>query len=176
HWAGAPVTTPPQRLPHPAAVTLTALAAARAGDRRAAADLAAAADRWAPVARREQVRCLLAQATATTDPTEAVAVLGAAQRIAVDAGLVVLAGQARRALRAHGTPGAGPPAGRGDGPLTDRERQVLRLVAQGEPSRRIAGRLGVSVETVETHVRAGMRKLGARTRTAAAAMTLAAPR
>jgi DNA-binding NarL/FixJ family response regulator len=54
--------------------------------------------------------------------------------------------------------------------LTDRERDVLRLVAQGEPTRRIAGQLGISRETVETHIRAGMRKLGARTRTEAAAL------
>ena len=49
---------------------------------------------------------------------------------------------------------------------------MLRLVARGEPTRRIAGQLGISAETVETHIRAGMRKLGARTRTAAAAMAL----
>ncbi|MEH1016491.1 LuxR C-terminal-related transcriptional regulator [Micromonospora sp. CPCC 206060] len=175
HFAGATVAVPPQRAPHPVAVTLTAFAAARAGHRGAAADLATAADCWAPVARREQVRCLLAHATTVDDPDTAVSALTDAERIAVDAGLVVLAGQARRALRAHGAT-TGPAAGRGDGPLTDREQQVLRLVAQGEPSRRIAGRLGVSVETVETHVRAGMRKLGVRTRTAAAAMTMAVSR
>ena len=56
--------------------------------------------------------------------------------------------------------------------LTDRERDVLRLVARGEPTRRIAGQLGISRETVETHIRAGMRKLGARTRTEAAALAL----
>jgi predicted transcriptional regulator len=49
---------------------------------------------------------------------------------------------------------------------------VLRLVAAGEPTRRIAGQLGVSIQTVETHIRAGMRKLGARTRTEAAALAL----
>ncbi|WP_212804819.1 response regulator transcription factor [Actinocatenispora sera] len=56
--------------------------------------------------------------------------------------------------------------------LTDREREVLRLVAQGEPTRRIAGLLGISRETVETHIRAGMRKLGAKTRTEAAGLAL----
>ncbi|WBC21857.1 LuxR C-terminal-related transcriptional regulator [Solwaraspora sp. WMMA2080] len=49
---------------------------------------------------------------------------------------------------------------------------MLRLVAQGEPTRRIANQLGISTETVETHVRAGMRKLGARTRTEAAALAM----
>jgi DNA-binding CsgD family transcriptional regulator len=56
--------------------------------------------------------------------------------------------------------------------LTDRERGILRLVAEGEPTRRIAGRLGISKETVETHIRSGMRKLGARTRTEAAAIAI----
>jgi DNA-binding NarL/FixJ family response regulator len=59
-------------------------------------------------------------------------------------------------------------------PLSDRERDVLRLVAKGEPTRRIAGQLGISRETVETHIRAGMRKLGARTRTEAAALAMEA--
>jgi DNA-binding CsgD family transcriptional regulator len=63
---------------------------------------------------------------------------------------------------------------RGGGDLTDRERDVLRLVARGEPTRRIAGQLGISAETVETHIRSGMRKLGARTRTAAAVLALEA--
>jgi len=56
--------------------------------------------------------------------------------------------------------------------LSPRERDVLRLVANGEPTRRIAGQLGISRETVETHIRAGMRKLGAKTRTEAAALAL----
>jgi DNA-binding CsgD family transcriptional regulator len=57
--------------------------------------------------------------------------------------------------------------------LTRREADVLRLVAAGEPTRRIAGQLGISAETVDTHIRAGMRKLGARTRTEAAALAFA---
>jgi len=59
--------------------------------------------------------------------------------------------------------------------LTRRETDVLRLVAAGEPTRRIAGQLGISAETVDTHIRAGMRKLGARTRTEAAALAFASP-
>ena len=51
---------------------------------------------------------------------------------------------------------------------------MLRLVAKGEPTRRIAGQLVISRETVETHIRAGMRKLGARTRTEAAALAMEA--
>lgn len=47
--------------------------------------------------------------------------------------------------------------GRSD--LTAREREILRLIAQGRRSREIALMLGVSVRTVETHRAAGMRKL-----------------
>lgn len=43
--------------------------------------------------------------------------------------------------------------------LTAREREILRMIAQGRRSREIALMLGVSVRTVETHRAAGMRKL-----------------
>ncbi|MEV0720911.1 LuxR C-terminal-related transcriptional regulator [Asanoa sp. NPDC050611] len=132
-------------------------------------DRAAAA--WHDLVVREEVRCLLAAGLHETDPQRAVTVLLAAETLAETAGLVVLLGRVRRALRRHSVrrETRGPRAG---SDLTDRERDVLRLVARGEPSRRIAGQLGISAETVETHIRAGMRKLGARTRTAAAAMAL----
>ena len=67
----------------------------------------------------------------------------AAERLAEEAGLVVLLGRARRALRRHAVrrDTRGPRSGDA---LTDRERDVLRLVARGEPTRRIAGQLGIS--------------------------------
>jgi DNA-binding NarL/FixJ family response regulator len=43
--------------------------------------------------------------------------------------------------------------------LTLREREVLQLVAEGNPSKKIAARLHVSVKTVETHRRQIMNKL-----------------
>ena len=43
--------------------------------------------------------------------------------------------------------------------LTGREREVLRMIAQGRRSREIALMLGVSLRTVETHRAASMRKL-----------------
>jgi DNA-binding CsgD family transcriptional regulator len=48
--------------------------------------------------------------------------------------------------------------------LTDRELEVLTLVAQGLHNREIAGRLYLSERTVDTHVSAILRKLGSRTR------------
>lgn len=48
--------------------------------------------------------------------------------------------------------------------LTEREREVLSLVAQGYTNQEIADRLVVSVKTVETHRAHIMSKLGLRTR------------
>ena len=44
-------------------------------------------------------------------------------------------------------------------PLTDREREVLQLVAEGLAMKQIAVELGVSVKTIETHRRQIMDKL-----------------
>lgn len=43
--------------------------------------------------------------------------------------------------------------------LTNREREVLQLMAEGQSSKEIASKLGVSVKTVETHRRNIMEKL-----------------
>lgn len=46
--------------------------------------------------------------------------------------------------------------------LSAREREVLKLVAEGETSRLIASRLGISIKTVESHRANLMNKLGTR--------------
>jgi len=43
--------------------------------------------------------------------------------------------------------------------ITDREKEILELIAQGFPNREIAGRLSLSVRTVETHRANIMKKL-----------------
>jgi DNA-binding NarL/FixJ family response regulator len=48
-------------------------------------------------------------------------------------------------------------------PLARREREVLRLIAEGVRSPAIAAQLHVSVATIEVHRRNIMRKLGLRT-------------
>ncbi|GAB2572164.1 hypothetical protein Aab01nite_03570 [Paractinoplanes abujensis] len=129
----------------------------------------AAAEGWKTIALRERIRCLIAAGVTDTDAARAVAALLSAEQLADAAGLTVLAGRARRGLRRHNVhrDTRSPRSGQH---LTRRETDVLRLVAAGEPTRRIAGQLGISAETVDTHIRAGMRKLGARTRTEAAAL------
>lgn len=53
--------------------------------------------------------------------------------------------------------------------LTERQRAVLRLVAQGMSDREISEHTGLSVATIKTHLRAVYARLGARSRTAAVA-------
>jgi DNA-binding NarL/FixJ family response regulator len=63
--------------------------------------------------------------------------------------------------RAH-DPGGGP------GGLSPREREVLALVAEGLPNKRIARRLGISEKTVKAHLTSVFRTIGVDDRTQAA--------
>ena len=56
--------------------------------------------------------------------------------------------------------------------LTQREREVLRMLADGHSNEEIGKRLHISPETVRTHVRKAMAKLDADTRTQAVAIAL----
>lgn len=55
-------------------------------------------------------------------------------------------------------------------PLTEREQEVLRLLAQGQPNRAIAERLVITERTVKFHVSSILAKLGADNRTEAVAI------
>jgi len=70
-------------------------------------------------------------------------------------------------------------AGAGDGQsvavrLSPREREVLELAARGLTADGVAAELFLSVETVRTHTRNAIKKLGARNRLHAVVMALAA--
>jgi DNA-binding NarL/FixJ family response regulator len=56
--------------------------------------------------------------------------------------------------------------------LSPREKEIMRLMAEGMTAEQIANQLNVSVETVRTHVRNVIRKLQARNRVHAIAMAL----
>jgi RNA polymerase sigma factor (sigma-70 family) len=56
--------------------------------------------------------------------------------------------------------------------ITQRERDVLRLLADGKSNEEIGKELFISPETVRTHVRKAMAKLEADTRTEAVAKAL----
>jgi DNA-binding NarL/FixJ family response regulator len=56
--------------------------------------------------------------------------------------------------------------------LTRRQRQILQLYADGQSTARAAKRLGLSAETVRTHTKAILTRLGARGRAHAVAIAL----
>jgi DNA-binding NarL/FixJ family response regulator len=66
-----------------------------------------------------------------------------------------------------GSPGDGAGAALADAGLTQREADVLRLMARGHSNTEIAGELFVGVQTVKTHVGNILTKLAARDRTQA---------
>ncbi|QSQ26657.1 response regulator transcription factor [Pyxidicoccus parkwayensis] len=59
-----------------------------------------------------------------------------------------------------------------DDELTSRERDVLALVAAGNANKEVAARMGVSEETVKTHMKHVLTKLSARDRTHAVVVAL----
>ncbi len=52
--------------------------------------------------------------------------------------------------------------------LTYRERQVLKLLAEGQTNKEISAMTGISESTVKTHVASIIEKLGVKSRTEAA--------
>ncbi len=79
----------------------------------------------------------------------------------------------RRALAALAGAAPSPvaqPSPHGFAELTDREREVLAALADGQSNARIAAQLGIALPTVKTHVSSVLAKLGAESRTHAAAL------
>lgn len=67
---------------------------------------------------------------------------------------------------------ASSPALAGELPLTNREREVVTLIALGQETAQIARQLHISPETVRTHIRNAMSRLGAHTRAQLVAIAL----
>jgi DNA-binding CsgD family transcriptional regulator len=65
-----------------------------------------------------------------------------------------------------------PPAADPWDTLSDREQEVLRLVARGHTAAAIAAQLNLSAKTVETYRARGMEKLGLRSRAALVQLAL----
>src|SRR3954470_10039529 len=82
---------------------------------------------------------------------------------AVRSGLTVMDTQLASSL----VPSQPPREPKGRGELTERERQVVQLLAEGLSNKLIADRLGISDHTAKFHVNGVMMKLGSSTRTEA---------
>jgi DNA-binding NarL/FixJ family response regulator len=67
-------------------------------------------------------------------------------------------------------PAVPPPGSRGK--LTRRQREILQLLANGESTTVAARELGLSEETVKTHTKNALARLGARNRTHAVSIAL----
>ena len=57
-------------------------------------------------------------------------------------------------------------------PLSQREIEILRYVAEGNPNKRIAGALNISEQTIKNHITSIMRKLNANDRTHAVVLAI----
>jgi DNA-binding NarL/FixJ family response regulator len=84
--------------------------------------------------------------------------------------LLMRAVRAALAQESFVDPAVPPPGSRGR--LTKRQREILQLLANGESTTVAARKLGLSEETVKTHTKNALARLGARNRTHAVAIAL----
>jgi DNA-binding NarL/FixJ family response regulator len=84
---------------------------------------------------------------------------------AVHRGGLVLDPEVARTAMAEGGPAAAGQAADPYDALTDREKQVLKLVAEGSSNKEVAEILGISVKTAMSHREHVMEKLGVHNRT-----------
>jgi DNA-binding NarL/FixJ family response regulator len=122
--------------------------------------------RIAIVAESEELRAALASALGASAAFEIVSVGASAAEVSRAADVVVNARDATvstRVTNANAEDVSAVP------PLTNRERQVLGLLADGLGNKQIAARLGISTNTVKTHLELLFDKLGVSSRTEAVA-------
>ena len=122
--------------------------------------------RIAIVAESDDIRAALADALRVSSDFEVVAVGASVAEVASDAEVVVVARAGRDAARVSGVVSRdtlSAPV------LTNREREILALVADGLGNKQIAGRLGISTNTVKTHLELLFEKLDVASRAEAVA-------
>ena len=120
--------------------------------------------RIAIVAESEELRRKLAAALGADSTFEIVAVTASSDDVPASAEAVILA---RISGDASGV--ARPPVEPLHAALTNREREVLALLADGLGNKQIAARLGISTNTVKTHLEMLFEKLGVSSRAEAVA-------
>ena len=84
--------------------------------------------------------------------------------------LLMRAVRAALAQESFVDPAVPPPGSRGK--LTRRQREILQLIANGESTTAASRELGLSEETVKTHTKNALGRLGARNRTHAVAIAM----
>jgi two-component system, NarL family, nitrate/nitrite response regulator NarL len=122
--------------------------------------------RIAIVAGSEEVRAALAAALGASAAFEIVSIGASTNNISSAADIVVIARDGAIAMRAAN---AAVEDASAEPLLTNRERQVLGLLADGLGNKQIAARLGISTNTVKTHLELLFDKLGVSSRTEAVA-------
>jgi DNA-binding NarL/FixJ family response regulator len=109
---------------------------------------------------KDATRAEIGRAVLAAAAGQAVLDLGVQQRLLSAAARAAGASGSPGPARVSGSPGASP----GNGDLTPREAEVLRLIAAGASNREIARALFVSEATVKTHVNRIFAKTGSRDR------------
>jgi len=125
--------------------------------------------RIAIVAESEAIRAALASALGASAAFDIVSVGASAAEVSPAADVIVNARDAATRIRASRGADAGVESVTAEPPLTNRERQVLGLLADGLGNKQIAARLGISANTVKTHLELLFDKLGVSSRTEAVA-------
>jgi DNA-binding NarL/FixJ family response regulator len=122
--------------------------------------------RIAIVAASEKLRSSLAAALRASDEFEVVGVAASSAGVPPSADIVLFArggetsGNTRQRTSGEAAVGA---------VLSNREREILALLADGLVNKQIAARLGISTNTVKTHLELLFDKLGVTTRAEAVA-------
>lgn len=125
--------------------------------------------RVAIVAASEEIASALAAALGASGRFDVVAITESAAHVPTDVELVVIA---RPATRGRPVRDAGVSVAADRPVLTDREREIVSLLADGLGNKQIAARLGISTSTVKTHLELLYEKLDAQSRTEAVAAAI----
>jgi DNA-binding NarL/FixJ family response regulator len=122
--------------------------------------------RVAVVAESEEVRAAIAAALRSSSAFDVVGVSASTKDVSAAAEIVITARQLRQSTQ------AAAPAGRDTATaplLTQREHQILELLADGLGNKQIAARLGITTNTVKTHLELLFDKLDVSSRAEAVA-------
>jgi len=118
--------------------------------------------RIAIVAASEKLRSSLAAALRASEEFEVVGVAASSAGVPPSADIVLFARGGDTRQRTSGEAAVGTV-------LSNREREILALLADGLVNKQIAARLGISTNTVKTHLELLFDKLGVTTRAEAVA-------